>query len=178
MFWRLGFARLCRNTHFHTGPENMPLRSHNDTSLTRLSALFGLLVSLLVVVGCSSEKPAEDMIKLTRLVDFQHQFAESHDGREPGSADELREWVKEKNPQELAERQITDVDSLFTSSRDGEPFVIVPREKGAVTSDQNRIVAYEQKGIDGLRLVAFDLGQVMEMDGELITHLQEDHVPE
>ena len=135
------------------------------------------MASLLVVVGCGSDKPAEDMINLMHLVDFQRQFADAHDGREPDSAAELREWVKAKDPQELAERQITDVDSLFTSSRDGESFVIVPSEKGAVTSDQNRIVAYEQTGIDGLRLVAFDLGQVMEMDGELITHLQEEHVP-
>ena len=116
-------------------------------------------------------------MKLMHLVDLQRQFAEAHDGREPQSADELREWVNEKDPQELGEWQVTDVDSLFISSRDGEPFVIVPRSKGAVTSDRNRIVAYEQIGVDGERLVAFDLGQVMEMDGELITHLQEEHVP-
>ena len=139
-------------------------------------AFVGLVASLLLA-GCSSDKPAADTVKLMHLVDFQRQFAEAHDGREPKSVVELREWVNEKDPQELADRQITDVTSLFTSSRDGQPFVIVPRAEAAVTSDQNRIVAYEQTGVGGLRLVAFDLGQVMEMDSELITHLQEEHVP-
>lgn len=156
----------------------MQIRSRPEVSSSRLLALlrFGLLTSCILIVGCSSEKPADDETKLMHLVDFQRQFAEEHDGQEPQSADELQEWVGQLDPQELTARQISDVHSLFVSSRDGKPFVIVPRSKAATTSDQNRIVAYEQTGVDGQRWVAFDLGQVREMDSELITHLQEEHV--
>lgn len=171
MFAR-GFVR------FHTAAGKMQLRSRPDVTPGRLSALLKLLASFLFVVGCSSDKPADDETKLMHLVDFQRQFAEEHDGREPQSADELQAWVSQLDPQELLARHISDVDSLFVSSRDGKPFVIVPRTEAATTSSQNRIVAYEQTGVNGLRWVAFDLGQVEEMDSELITHLQEEHVPD
>ncbi len=167
---------LRRNDMKFQNPVSDRVSTLRQVSRAGWPAFLGMLASLLFA-GCGSDKPGADMTKLMHVVDFQRQFAEEHDGHEPQSADELREWVKAKDPQELAVRQIADVDSLFISSRDGEPFVVVPRDKGAVTSDQNRIVAYEQTGVGGLRLVAFDLGQVMEMDSELITHLQEEHVP-
>ena len=152
--------------------------SHPEVRRTPLSVLYSLLASFLLIAGCSSSHSLDDETKLMLLVDFQRQFTEEHDGRDPQSADELQQWVRQLDPQDLSARQISDVDSLFVSSRDGKPFVVVPRSGAATTSDQNRIVAFEQTGVNGLRWVAFDLGQVEEMDSELIAHLQEKHVPD
>lgn len=58
--------------------------------------------------------------------------------------------------------KVTDVDALFTSSRDGKPIVVVYAPRPA-KMDPN-VVAYEQDGVDGKRLVGFSLGTVEEVD--------------
>jgi hypothetical protein len=46
---------------------------------------------------------------------------------------------------------------LFTSPRDGQPYVVHYKQAGTV-------VAYERDGKDGKRLVAYPSGQVEEVD--------------
>jgi hypothetical protein len=58
--------------------------------------------------------------------------------------------------------QVSDVDALFVSSRDGKPFVVVYGSRPAKMNPD--VVAYEQDGVDGKRLVGFSLGTIEEVD--------------
>lgn len=117
---------------------------------------------------------------------FCGQFRGSNQGRTPANDEELKAFIKSKGPDALQPFKVADVDALFISPRDNQPFVILyeklaassgvpgmptpgegtPGSSGSAPSalGGQPVVAYEASGVAGKRLVASALGAVDEVD--------------
>ena len=68
-------------------------------------------------------------------------------------------------PSQLTALQRTDVESLFVSPRDGQPYVVRYGLKfGGPSPGGSPVVAYEQTGVGGYRYVAFAVGGAEQVD--------------
>ena len=130
----------------------------------RRSAVFkacpsGLALAALLLAGCSGggpKPPAPDVSadNLTAIANAYILYA-SEKKTPPKSAEDLKAAVP----------QITQTDFL-TSSRDGQPFVILwGADPSAGMGEQPLVIGYEKEGKDGFRFVATAMG-VMMMDDE------------
>jgi hypothetical protein len=64
---------------------------------------------------------------------------------------------------------VSNVDELFISERDGQPYVIFYGQPP--TGVANDVVGYEQTGVDGKRYVGFGLSGVSEVDEQRFNEL-------
>ena len=77
----------------------------------------------------------------------------------------LRDFGQKLTAQERADLLIgDDLEGIFTSPRDNEKFVV--RYNARLDPSQSRAIAYESKGVNGLRYVALSIGYVVEYDEE------------
>ena len=82
-------------------------------------------------------------------------------GRAPASEQEFKEAINQGKV-DLSVLGVSNIDELFVSDRDGQPIVVVyGKDAKGKTPD---VVAYEQTGVDGVRLVGNRAGQVTEVD--------------
>lgn len=134
----------------------------------RLIAASTLLVFAVSSLGCSGSSPVnnqqkqEDKIHALLTLYFNAGKALGHS---PKDEAEFKKYVQENGGPFLERLKIQSVDELFTSSRDGKPFVIVFGKR------QSGVVLYEAEGGNGSRLVGYDIGQVKELNAEQFTEL-------
>jgi hypothetical protein len=84
----------------------------------------------------------------------------------PANEQELREFAKGLTAKEKDEYLIgEDVESIFVSSRDNQPFVI-KYNLNLAPGGETRAVAWETTGENGRRYVALSMGYVEEYDEE------------
>ena len=118
--------------------------------------------------GSQRESQEREESNLKPLAIFYGQFTGQHRGRPPSDEDEFKQFIRSLGSEQLATFGVTDPESLFISSRDQKPYVIIyggaARSAVGTLGGPSRVVAYEQVGKDGLRLVANDLGAVEEVD--------------
>lgn len=133
--------------------------------------LVGLLISSLVglpVLGCSpggraSAPMQESPLKPLGLL--YGQFMGQNQGRPPASEEEFKVFIRERGMGMLKQFNVPDVDSLFISPRDKQPYVVVYGEpKGPPALAGQPVIAYERVGVGGKRWVANSLGTVEEVD--------------
>jgi hypothetical protein len=124
----------------------------------------GLLALALVAAACSGkvkEKPLSpeehNLVKFGRLY-LEHRKAQ---GRPPASVDQLKAWAKNQSKEALAKMGIEDLDKVFISPRDNEPYVLVSLPMG-----MGPVLAHEKTGSGGKRLVLNSQGSVYEADEE------------
>lgn len=134
------------------------------------SLLLLLLVELpvLALVGCGapSEVPQEEpVVHLKALAVLYGRYVGSHRGQSPPSEAEFKKFIQSLPKTELETLKVADVDSLFISPRDNQPYQVQyniplppPGPQGAP------VVAYEQTGSGGERYVATSLGDVQLVD--------------
>jgi hypothetical protein len=138
------------------------------------------LLTMAWVSGCGRGLTPDEQaqVNMLRLAQLHRQYVAFHSGKEPQSADELRQWIGRTDPATLGLTGLSrsEIEALFISLRDGQPYMIVPAGKGGVTQHGDRIIVFEQKGANGKRMVAFDIGRVTEIDEMLFVHLQEEHL--
>jgi hypothetical protein len=125
------------------------------------------------MMGCRAETGpiAQEQTNLAWLGSMYAMYIGAHDGQPPQTIDELRKFVAERtSAAELARLKANDISQLFTSPRDGKPFVMVqykklpPREGG----QPSPVVLYEAAGQSGERAVAFLGGNTQVVnEGEL-----------
>lgn len=133
------------------------------------SATAGVLAMVVVSLGLAScgkhGAPPKVESNLHTLMTFYGRYTAQHQGQRPSDADALKKYIGSQSPDQLAKMEITDVDSLFVSPRDGQPYVmrygVLPPP---ATPLGGTVVAYEQTGVDGKRYVGFDLGSAEEVD--------------
>jgi hypothetical protein len=143
--------------------------------LTRLgSAVVGMLM-LVILAGCTSPAAkqtsnAENSHLRWLLKVRTHALSQ---GKPLKSKEDYKSYIQSLSP-ELRDRVIqgsgvSDVDELFVSERDGQPYVLFygPPPAG-VGAD---VVGYEQKGMDGKRYVGYSLGVVSEADEQRFNEL-------
>jgi hypothetical protein len=121
-------------------------------------------VALVTVAGCGSKQQQARELQtshLRTLIMFYNTAGRSL-GHAPDNEAQLREYIEAHGKPALEKVQITSIDELFRSERDGQPFVVVYRKRPkGIRQD---VVAYEQTGVDGKRQVGFDLGMIEEFD--------------
>ena len=121
-----------------------------------------LILFAISLTGCSASKESEDVAvqrsNLRSLAAAYGSYQKSNRGRIPKNEKTLRAWI-EKNGG-AGDYQAQNIDEMFVSSRDDEPYVVVYGKPKKGTN----VVAYEAVGVDGSRYIADDLGNVEELD--------------
>jgi hypothetical protein len=82
------------------------------------------------------------------------QFTGQNRGRPPKNEEQLRKFIEQMGPAWMESHGVDSVDELFTSPRDGQPYVVLYGRR------RSKVIAYEAEGKDGKRFVADDLGNV------------------
>jgi len=121
---------------------------------------------LAALTGCTpSGNTAEQVSTLKPLAILYGRFIPQHRGQAPANEAEFRAFVEKEGPSLLEQFAVKDVNSLFVSSRDNQPFVIL---YGPLTGPPGPagqpVFAYEKVGVGGRRMVATSLGAVAEVD--------------
>lgn len=134
-------------------------------------ALFVLATAVgLTLIGCRPAPVADapGYTNLQTLARLYGQHVSMNRGRAPANLEEFKRWVQKHGQVDPGS-----FDALFVSPRDREPFGFVfgavplapgPDGKGAV-------IIYEQKGVNGKRMVAYSTTQIEEVDEATFTRL-------
>jgi hypothetical protein len=131
----------------------------NARPFHRMLLVCGVTLSGCLLGGCGSwsEDPLQSRLEALGRLNQRFQIAKR---RPPASETELRDFATSDGAAILAEFQIPDVDTLFISERDGQPFHLY------FGKDRERtgLFAHEQQGRDGKRMVAFAGGDIQLLD--------------
>jgi hypothetical protein len=120
------------------------------------------LALAVTVAGCSGGAPSsEKQLPHAKAIAVLYFKAVSTLGRAPKSEAEFKQVISQGTV-DFDVLGVSTVDELFVSDRDNEPLVIIYGESSKGASPG--VVAYEQTGKDGKRLVATNNGQVVEAD--------------
>jgi hypothetical protein len=130
-----------------------------------------VLLPLLALVGCRQSAPptpepiAPNMGQITMLY---MQYLRSHNGMGPRNAEDFKRFIRTDGAAEARrlEVDLSRPDELFTSPRDQQPIIINFGLRLGDTSQALPIVAYEARGRDGKRMVAFMNGMIKEVDAQ------------
>ncbi len=123
----------------------------------------------LLAVGCVSRtqsRPQQESM-LKPLAIFYGQYTGQHRGQPPAGEAEFKQWLGTLGQAQLAAFNVKDVESLFTSARDGKPYVVLYGDAARANPPALAgapVIAYEQEGVGGRRFVANSLGAVEEVD--------------
>ena len=146
-------------------------RKASATSLTtRWSPWIGCsLFVVLGVIGCSESGPANAVAaandsNVKRLSNLYQSLASRNGWRGPKDETEFKEFIRTfpAHRLELMGVDPSQVDALFVSDRDGQPFQV----KYGIDSGLGAVIAvvFEQQGKDGMKLVGFTDGSVQSVD--------------
>ena len=124
------------------------------------------LVAQSFLVGCQKAPTFSETesSNLKPLAVMYGRFIGANRGRGPKDEKELKEFIKARSQEELSNLGISDIDSLFVSSRDKKPYKLKFESKPSVPGQSSNIFAWEQDGIGGKRFVAGTLGEILEVD--------------
>ncbi len=151
---------------------NAPLRTGLVRKGPRVAPIWGLV--LLLMAGCqSATRDAASDPQAARLLALSMLYARyqnANQGRSPASEEQFKTFIREygNKIQELV--QTDDADAVFTSLRDGQPYVVL-YGKATAQQQSSGLVAYETEGADGKRYVGYRLGYVEEVDEERFRQL-------
>ena len=124
----------------------------------------GVLTCLLLFglsLGCGTPN-ANDLLaeandtNILRLANLYMVFQSRHDWRGPSDEAEFKAFLTGWNPKKLENIGVdpNDIDSLFFSSRDNEPFKIRFGVPGNIMGSDEAVV-FETTGVNGMRRVGF-----------------------
>jgi hypothetical protein len=131
--------------------------------------------------GCSHKKlnrPAgETPQRMEALVTCYSMYLAKHQGHFPLDESAFKTFIRSDCKHVLSKHGLSDVDSIFVSDRDNKPLeVTYAKAAGTREFGPETIVAHEDTGVAGKRLVALGSGAVREFDAATldgITHAAE-----
>jgi hypothetical protein len=136
-----------------------------------LSSVLILSLGSVLVGGCGTpqrEVPKEElhMSSLARAYGF---YQQQHRGETPPNKEAFSKFLKGLSAEQREGRGIKgDVDQLFISPRDKQPYVILYNVKSSgvpnPASEEADVIAYEKTGSGGSHFVAFSTGKVSEVE--------------
>lgn len=130
-----------------------------------LSGLMVLACCALVGCGANEAKVSQEASNLKPLMVLYGQYIGTHRGQPPANEAEFKAYVKTITPDVLQSLGAKDPESLFISSRDTKPYVIIYGPASGPPGPAGQpVIAYEQEGVGGKRYVASNLGAVEEVD--------------
>jgi hypothetical protein len=126
---------------------------------------------LLGVIGCGKGDNSASMIadlnscNAKRLGNLYSLFQNMHDFKGPKDEAELKEFIKTQSPARLKKGgiDIGNIDELFISERDGQPFKIRWGMNTRVRGPSQPVV-FEAEGVEGKRQVGFTASKMLEAD--------------
>lgn len=143
------------------------------SSIRTFGCLASLVILSLVLPGCGSGGDAKSMIaaandsNVKRVATMYSFFHLKNNFKGPKDEAELRSFISEQDVKRLSLADIdpADLDGLFVSERDDEPFVI---RYGIDTYIRGPAVpvVFEATGFEGLRQVGFCNGSMKEVDSD------------
>lgn len=142
-----------------------------------IQSLIPAVLSLIVcctVTGCggSSTAPRPMGPEERNLANFfavYNVYRTNSKGRPSTDIEEVKKWATNpKNKDKLASLKLDNIEQVFKSPRDNEPYEIVYLPMGI-----GPIVAHERTGVGGKRLVVTSQGAVLEYDQEQFDRMME-----
>jgi hypothetical protein len=140
-------------------------------SQTELRSVLALMLFMLsILVGCGrGDDPAARIAEMNnssirRVANLYNAFQLRKGMKGPKDKTEFTSFIQnEMSPVKLERMQVdkTNIEGLFTSERDEQPFEIRYGVGGGLGSAN--AVVFEKEGVDGMRQVAFTNGTVEEM---------------
>jgi hypothetical protein len=125
-----------------------------------------ILLAVTVAAGCERQAPppTQQEVHLKALAVGYGMFIGNHRGRPPADEEEFKAFLRSLPPEQLP-GQPGDIDALFVSPRDNQPYVVRYNIGSTMPGPGQpmEVVAYEQTGVGGRRYVAFALGGVEEV---------------
>lgn len=119
------------------------------------------IVSIGFCVGCAETDPADLLAaandsNIQRLANLYEAFQSRHNWRGPKDEESFKSFLKGWNPKKLANIGVNqaELDEVFISSRDGEPFKVRYGVPGHIMGSEAAVV-FESTGVDGQRMVGF-----------------------
>lgn len=135
--------------------------------------LVPLLCALLVITGCGGTKQPsisdinqQTVTVLNVFATFYSKYLSLHHGKPPKDYAAFRKFL-ESRTDSLEQHNIKDLEQLFNSPRDAQPFTVVYDKRIAVSDSPGTFwAAYEQTGVDGKRMAVRTYGGVDLLDAE------------
>jgi hypothetical protein len=126
-------------------------------------AVLGPFVLFCLLTGCGQKiepqpLPAAEAV-IRKLGSLYHDFGATQH-KKPANMEELKAWAKKLPKTRLADLGIEDVEAIFVSPRDNQPYVLV--HGGPAGPWQ--VVAHEKTGKDGKRYVVTAMGSALEIE--------------
>lgn len=119
-----------------------------------------VVVLLLLPAGCRrkvTEKPlTPEEANLQKFGRLCMEYRKS-EGRPAQKAEDVKEWAKRQKGETLKRLEIDDLNKVFVSPRDNEPYTVVFQPMG-----MGPVLAHEKSGVGGKRLVLNSQGSVFE----------------
>jgi hypothetical protein len=129
-----------------------------------------LMLIYLLTCGCGGGSPPrpDGEEGMRRFAVLYGEYVAAHKGQPPASAEQLKSYVSKIDPKRREMLGVKDMTEAFTSPRDNQSYVVVPRKKTKgvpnPAEQQQAIIAYEATPRGDKRLVAFMNTQVQEID--------------
>lgn len=124
-------------------------------------------LAVVLTTGCTGPQNASserEQSNLKPLAILYGQFMGQHRGQPPKNIKDFKEFAASKSEM-LNQFKVANADALLTSSRDGEPYIVVfGKASGPPGPGGAPVIAYEQTGKDGKRWIATSIGAVAEVD--------------
>ena len=121
---------------------------------------------------------------IARLGNLYHMYQSKHGWMGPKSVDEFKAFLKQvaqQNPTRLEMMQVdpSDIEGLFVSERDGQPFEFRLGVQGSAMGSIKPVV-FEVEGVDGERMVGFTSlsPQIAKDDAEYEAWKRGEYTPE
>ena len=152
--WNTHLYDACVCLMFHTRDIVATLLSF-ELAVFRPLSLVTMLALGVLVVGCTESKPVKEQTNLRAIAAYYSQYPAHNRGLMPANEKEFKSFIQAKGGAALSHKGMS-IDDLFTSSRDGKPFVV--RYRGDKSWPLPNVVAYEQEGHDGTRHAVTDVG--------------------
>lgn len=129
---------------------------------SKRSALICCTLVLSILAGCGGEiNPNEALAKVNstnaqRLANLYFTFHTNNEWRGPADDAEFKNYIRGLDTEKLSRIGVdsNQIDALFVSERDGEPFKIRYAVNGSAMGSTEPVV-FESRGVDGKRQVAF-----------------------
>ena len=142
----------------------------------RLNAQSAIVCLALGLSGCgigtvpSVEPPPPNM---GQIVVLYMNYVGEHRGTGPHNEEEFKRFIRAQGADEARRSgvDLSQLDKLFISPRDAQPYVINYGLDQGDRSQGLQIIAHEAQGSDGKRVVAFMNGQIDEVNAERATEL-------
>lgn len=130
-----------------------------------------LLLAVVSLQGCGGPDAADLLAEandsnIQRLANVYGAYQSRNDWEGPENEAELKAFLKAWNPQKLKNIGVdpANIDELFVSSRDGEPFKVRYGVPGHIMGSDAPVV-FESTGVDGMRMVGLLNMTTREVDG-------------